>query len=359
MRTIWSDLAVLGSGPSGAVCALAAARAGVSVTLFGPPRADAAAPVPRVLFAGGLDALGDLGLAELASAGTPLHSVRRWGPRGAAAELHLERPAIGIARHLLAAGLEEALGREPRVTRVAPLVQPEETGGSLGLHAGGRRHVPRALVLADGAEGLTVPALGSPDPPGSRGSRALHSSFIARPGMADVEVHSARGIRLVLVRLPGRVADAACLLERPELDARSPEKLFERILDELAPARGHLGDRLEGVAVRRLGPGAPRRLARRGAFLAGRSVLGADALRPGGPGLELQSGLLAARAAAEHLAGADGGASERGYARALRRQLAALRRGDRPRAARRRAADGSESRPTVLALLGGLRGAAR
>src|SRR5437016_458909 len=95
------DLAVIGAGPAGAVCALGAARNGLCVALFEPQSSPIDKPCGEGIMPSGVDVLVELGLGQLVDEGRALPALRFLWPHCPPLDVALPRPALAIERPAL------------------------------------------------------------------------------------------------------------------------------------------------------------------------------------------------------------------------------------------------------------------
>jgi 2-octaprenyl-6-methoxyphenol hydroxylase len=240
--TVTAEVAVVGGGPAGLVCAIALAAAGVDTLVVAPPRA--ADIRTTALLAGSVTALHTLGVWErcLPDA-APLLKIRLVDDTARllrapevlfdAAEIGLEAFGHNIEnRHLLAA--LEARATELKLVRIATpaiAVESDEDGVTI-KHASGTARVLLA-VGADGARSLCRAAAGIGLQRRTYPQTALTLNLgHARPhDDISTEFHTESG-PFTLVPLPGRRSSLVCVMDpatAQELDAMTGPSLAEEI----------------------------------------------------------------------------------------------------------------------------------
>lgn len=181
-RALDADVLVAGGGPAGLAAAIAAAQAGMTVTVIDPR----AAPVDKAcgegLMPGGVAALAALGVHP---AGVGFRGIRYVDGTRSAQATFRNGTGLGVRRTVLHAGLAaraDALG----VRRVAARVGDVSQDGSRVSAAGLRG---RWLLAADGLHSPLRTRLGLAAP--ARGTRryGLRRHFALRPWTDMVEVH--------------------------------------------------------------------------------------------------------------------------------------------------------------------------
>ncbi|MFO0931816.1 MAG: lycopene cyclase family protein [Planctomycetota bacterium] len=341
MATSRADLAVLGAGPAGAACALAAAQRGLAVIVFDPRRAPTDAPCGEGIMPSGVDVLRALGLGAATDEGRPFDGVRHVVAGAAPLAIDLPRPGLAVRRPHLLAHLDRALA-DAGVTRTHATAQAVRTDAGFRVTSAEGDVKVRAVVGADGTAGAGLPGLAYPDrsrPPSRFGLRAR---FTERRPLDRVEVHFGHGCEVYLTPLPGAVVNVAVLFERPPADARGPEGLLAAALARHPAAAERLGDVVTPPEGRPILRRVPRPVAAHGAFLAGDAAGAVDPIVGCGVSIALRTGVCAARAATAFVRGARADLVDRRYAAAVRAESAArqvlataLRRADRhPRLAR-------------------------
>jgi 2-octaprenyl-6-methoxyphenol hydroxylase len=241
-QSITAEVAVVGGGPAGLVCAIALAAAGADTLVIAPPRA----PDNRTtaLLAGSVTALQTLGVWEqCVPHAAPLRKIRliddtAWLLRAPevlfdAAEIGLEAFGHNIEnRHLLAAlEVRAAELKLPRIAAPALAVESDEDGVTI-KHASGTARVLLAIG-ADGARSLCRAAAGI----GSQRRTYPQTALTLNLGHArshedtSTEFHTESG-PFTLVPLPGRRSSLVCVLDpetAQELDAMTGPALAEEI----------------------------------------------------------------------------------------------------------------------------------
>jgi 2-octaprenyl-6-methoxyphenol hydroxylase len=222
-QKITAEVAVVGGGPAGLVCAIALATAGVDTLLVAPPRG----PDNRTtaLLAGSVTALRTLAVWERCLPhAAPLRKIRLVDDTARflrapevlfdAAEIDLEAFGHNIEnRHLLAA--LEARAAELKLVRIAApalAVESDDAGVTIA-HAGGTARVLLA-VGADGARSLCRAAAGINSRRHTYPQTAVTLNLShARPHEdTSTEFHTESG-PFTLVPLPGRRSSLVCVLD--------------------------------------------------------------------------------------------------------------------------------------------------
>jgi 2-octaprenyl-6-methoxyphenol hydroxylase len=242
-----AEVAVIGGGPAGLVCAIALAAAGVETVLVAPH----AAPDHRTtaLLAGSVTALETLGVwpACLPDA-APLRKIRMIDDTArllrapeisfAAEEIGLDAFGYNIEnRHLVAALEAHAATRKlPRMAAPALVVENDDTGVTVEYAGGALR--ARLVIGADGARSLCRAAAGIGTRRRGYPQAALTLNLEhARPhDDISTEFHTESG-PFTLVPLPGRRSSLVCVLA-PE-DAQRLAGASEDILAEDIERRAH------------------------------------------------------------------------------------------------------------------------
>ena len=318
------DLAVIGAGPGGSACALAAARAGLSVVLFEPQQGPIDKPCGEGCLASGVRVLEELGLGAVLAQAHVLRGVTYAiadGPR-----LRVPFPQIGYAlqRPELSAALDRSLQGEARVLRVAHAAQVERHGADFTIRAGPRMFEARTLAVADGARGQAAGWL--------RGQRWLESGrygmrarFEARSELDGVLILMGNAnAQAYVTPLPHGRINVALLLDRAPQAGGAKAWVAALLTDpQLAPL---VGAQLTAPQVRSLARRSPCAPARAGVFLVGDAAGGVDPIVGCGVSVALTTGVAAARAAAALLAGQPARRVEREYARLVHHETVARAR---------------------------------
>jgi 2-octaprenyl-6-methoxyphenol hydroxylase len=220
-----AEVAVVGGGPAGLVCAIALAAAGVETLLIAP----AAKPDHRTtaLLASSVAALATLGawqrclpdaapLKKLRLVDDTRRLIRAPEVLFDAAEIGLDAFGHNIEnRHLLAALEARAAELQiPRIAAPAGTIAPDRGGVTIG-HAGGRARV-RLVIGADGARSPCRAAAGITTRRRTYPQTALTLNLHhARPhDDTSSEFHTESG-PFTLVPLPGRRSSLVCVV-RPQ-----------------------------------------------------------------------------------------------------------------------------------------------
>ncbi len=321
------DLAVVGAGPGGAACALAAARKSLRVVAF-DPRTDGDKPCGEGILPSGVAVLRELGLGDVLATGVAFDAIHYCTPGLASLAVPLGGSAVALARPLLQACFDEALRREPRIELVAQRAEVERdaSGPGFTLRAGDETFTARTLAVADGNFGSTAPWLARrARPGGSRERVGLRLRARATAPLEQVEVHIGRGPEVYLTPLPEGLVNAAVLYSKLPARVHGSAALVEHALALYPQARARIGAIETPPSSRRLGA-ASRRVAGSSTFAVGDAGGGVDPILGCGVSIALATGLLAAKSAAEIAAGAAPSAVERRYARAYARETSQRRR---------------------------------
>ncbi len=323
------DVAVVGSGPGGAACALSAARVGLSVALFEPQIELGGKPCGEGLMPPGVDALRALGLTDVIATGRSFDRLRYVLGSRAPLEFALPRTGLAVERPRLALSLDAAVASEPRIRRIRARARTEQRASREGceLHFGGHVARARVLVAADGLHGQAAEWLRGPrfeGPSDPRPRIGVRARYLAREPLEHVEVRFGRGQEVYLTPLAeGRVNVAVLVRDRA---AGGAQAILERALRSDATLGARLGERITEPEARRLGSTAPRTVAEEATILVGDACGGIDPILGCGVTLALESGILAAQAARAIVDGDTSGRVEHRYVEALARRTRARRR---------------------------------
>jgi flavin-dependent dehydrogenase len=320
------ELAIIGAGPSGCAAALAAARSGMSVAVFEPqPLPDK--PCGEGILPSGIAALKALEFQGLLARAHPLTRIRYVLASGREVEIALPEPGFALERPVLSAALTRALASESRIRLFPRHVTSRRDARGFHLQGGEETWSTRTLIAADGLAGEGASWL--------RDSRAtperygLRARAEARVPLEHVEVHLGGTSEVYLTPLGANRINVAVLRSALPTGERTSAAWLASALREHPRAARVLGDWITPPEARALGHAQPRRVASHGAFLAGDAAGSIDPVLGCGVAVALDTGLMAARAAALVLQHGSG-TPEREYARFVRRETAfrrALARG--------------------------------
>jgi 2-octaprenyl-6-methoxyphenol hydroxylase len=222
------DIAVVGSGPSGLMAALATSRAGFTTALVGPRAPDDHRTT--ALLMSSVAALETLGVWELCrDQAAPLRLLRIADDTGRlwrapetlfdCAEIGLEAFAWNIENRHLVAALEEVAARTPNLKRLqenAVAVTPAEDRITIGL-ASGASTTAKLVVGADGHHSICRKAAGIELRRSSYPQVALTYNVAHSRPHRDIstEFHTGHG-PFTMVPLPGRRSGIVCVVDEPE-----------------------------------------------------------------------------------------------------------------------------------------------
>ncbi len=333
MPAVTSDypLAVVGGGPAGAACALAAAAEGLEVLLCEARVAPWDTVCGEGVMPSGVSALDHLGLWHFVVQGRAIRGVRYVSAHGRRVELDLPRPGAAFLRPALHAALYEAIAESPRIHLLHGRVRVVRDGQAFRIEGPeGGTHRASSLALAEGRQGACADALGIPRRrPRRRGAHrfGLRARFEEAVPLDRVQVHLGRGCELYLTPLPGGLINAAALYPAPPPGIAShPAALFAEALRRHPSAARHLGEPHTPPAARSLSRPAPRDPAALRLFLVGDAAGSVDPVLGCGLAIALAGGIHAARGAAALAAGRDPRAVAARHRRLLRREIQARRR---------------------------------
>lgn len=242
-----AEVAVVGGGPAGLVCAIALKAAGVETLLVAP----AAEPDHRTtaLLVGSVTALETLGVWDACRPhAAPLRAIRIVDDTArlfrapevlfSAAEIGLDAFACNIEnRHLLAA-LEARVGALaiPRIRAAALALAVNDQAVTIA-HAGGKVRAQLAIG-ADGARSLCRAAAGIGSKRRSYPQAALTLNLAHARSHDDtsIEFHTESG-PFTLVPLPGRRSSLVCVLRPDEAQALAAQS--DAMLSQEVERRAH------------------------------------------------------------------------------------------------------------------------
>jgi len=319
------DLFVVGGGPGGCACVLAAARRGLRVALFEPGRPGRDRPCGEGILPMGVVALRRLGFSALLEKGRPFPGARFLLEGAPPLEADFPRPGIAIPRPDLQGALDRAVSDTKGIERFRETVRPQPADG--GFEVASECGPPlraRHLVVADGSEGSAAPWL---ERPGLKagGRLGLRARFQEAEPLDRVQAHLFPGFEIYLTPLPGGRINAAVLLEKAPPAHASPAEVHRQAIARCPQAARHLGALLDPAHGKRVGGRPPSRTAGGGAFLVGDAGGGIDPIIGCGLSLALRSGILASSAVAALRAGAPEEQVFRRYARAYQRETSSRR----------------------------------
>src|SRR5687768_7043559 len=268
------DLAVVGGGPGGSVCALLAARAGLSVALFEPQERPIDKPCGEGCLASGVRVLEKLGLRDLLSRAQVLRAVTYSVPGAPLLRIPFPEEGYALERPELARALDELIEREPLVARQRCAAQVEPLQQGFRVHAGSVSLEARTLAAADGTRGRAAGWL--------RGERwvdagrfGLRARCEARASLDGVIILLGDpDLQIYVTPLPAQRLNVALLLDRAPAPGGAEAWLAAALAHPaLAPLAG---PPVTAPEVRSLARRSPRALAHDGAFLVGDAAGGID-----------------------------------------------------------------------------------
>ncbi len=319
------DLFVVGGGPGGCACALAAARRGLRAALFEPGKAGRDRPCGEGILPMGVVALQRLGFQALLDRGRPFPGARFCLEGVPPLEADFPRPGVALLRPDLQGALDRAVSDAEGIERFRETVQPRAASG--GFEVASESGPPlraRHLVVADGSEGSAAPWL---ERPGMKagGRLGLRARFQEAEPLDRVQAHLLADFEIYLTPLSGGMVNAAVLLEKAPPAHASPAEVHRQALARCPEAARHLGALVTPPQGKRVGGRPPSRTAGGGAFLVGDAGGGIDPIIGCGLSLALRSGILAASAVAALRSGAPLEQVSRRYARAYQRETGSRR----------------------------------
>ncbi|HTF89926.1 MAG TPA: FAD-dependent oxidoreductase [Planctomycetota bacterium] len=318
------DLAVIGGGPGGSACALAAVRAGLSVALFEPQPGPIDKPCGEGCLASGVRVLEELALGDLLQRALVLRGITYSIPR--APPLCVPFPEVGcsLERHELAAALDRALARESKLQRIASAAQVERAQEGFLVRGATAVLRSRTLAVADGTRGHAADWL--------RGEGWVDSGRFGLRARCEARVEL-EGVMILLgdpnaqiyvTPLPGRRLNIALLLDRAPSEGGAKAWLAQAL--EHPGLRDLAGDPITPPEVRSLARRAPRSVTESGVFLVGDAAGSVDPVVGCGVSIALATGVAAAQGARALVDGRPAREVERSYARVVRRETAARAR---------------------------------
>ena len=318
------DLAVIGGGPGGSACALAAARSGLTVALFEPQGSPIDKPCGEGCLSSGVRALEQLGLGAALAGGKILRNITYSIP--GAAPLVIPFPEVGLAieRHRLASTLDAALARESLILRVPQTARVERAGREFHVQAGGEDFSARTLAVADGTRGRAAGWLRPTrwTDPQRFGLRARCEARSEMDGVL-ILLGDPNG-QIYLTPLPGRRVNIALLLDRAPTGGGASAWL------EVALAHPRVaeiaGEMVTEPEVRSLARRMPASPARAGVFLVGDAAGAVDPVVGCGVSVALATGVAAARGARRWIDGESPRKVEIEYVRAVAHETRARAR---------------------------------
>jgi 2-octaprenyl-6-methoxyphenol hydroxylase len=223
-QTVAAEVAVIGGGPAGLVCAIALAAAGVETLLI----ARAAEPDHRTtaLLAGSVTALKTLGVWQTCLPhAAPLRKIRIVDDTQrlirapevsfSAAEIDLDAFGYNIENRHLIAAFEVCAARQKKLTRVAgaALAVKSDAGDVTITLAGGEARA-RLAIGADGQQSLcrAAAAIGTQRRAYPQTALTLNLAHVRAHDDTSTEFHTASG-PFTLVPLPGRRSSLVCVLD--------------------------------------------------------------------------------------------------------------------------------------------------
>jgi len=340
MRTDF-DVAIVGAGPGGAACALACADLGLTVALFDPRLAPAAAvrvkPCGEGLMPAGADALRRLGL-DPDALGRRFQGVRYAAPGARPLALDFPAPGIAIHRGVLQHALDERVRAEPKITAFTTLARAERQGSSgpaaFVVTSGAERTTARVLVAADGGAGQGAPWLRdrAHAKPGRSGRFGLRVHCEPLQPLDRVEVHFGAACEVYLTPLPPAphhprgLVNVVLLFDALPEGVRGGEALLSFALTRHPRAAEHIGAAVGPIEARALDFWRPACVARDGAFLVGDAGGSVDPVLGCGTTVALRTGLAAALGARALCDGVSAATVARDYRRSYARETRARRR---------------------------------
>jgi menaquinone-9 beta-reductase len=256
------DVAVVGSGPAGAACALRLARAGYDVALVDARTFPRDKVCGEYLNAAAIDELSDLGLEGLIASCAPVESVH-FSMHAMSTIVPLPRRAGSIPRVILDDFIRTraiASGASPITGRLRAIA-PSGPGVELALNCGDETHCIRAryAVGADGMRSAAARLLHLSVPP-SQSNFALGGHYATHSIGKTLEIYlGSDGYYALNPSGRGR-ANVVWVLSEDRLrrSARHLDRELDRFSNEVSSGRRAASDMVPSEARRAVGPLAHR-----------------------------------------------------------------------------------------------------
>ncbi len=317
------DLAIVGGGPAGGACALAASRLGLRVAIFEPNRSDWDKPWGEGLMPEGVAVLRQLGLTWAIEHGVPFAGLRYVIPGARPLLVPFSEPGLAIPRPDLQTAFDAAIERAPSVMRFREAASVESTDEGFLLEGTSGTHVfARTFVAADGTNGRSAPWLGRRHRARRRPRTGIRARYAAHTPLDRVEIHFGNGCEVYLTPLPQGRINAAILFDEIPDGVEGPVALTDWALQRHPEAASRMGGLVTMPQARTLPGYRARALSDGRSFLAGDAGWAVDPIVGCGVTLALESGRLAAESSATYLAGQPRDAVAARYERRYRRAAA-------------------------------------
>lgn len=315
------DLAVVGGGPAGAACALAAAELGLTVALFEPRVGVGDKPCGEGIMPEGVAVLRRLGLDALVDDGAAFSAIRFFIADRKALDVPLRAPGRAYRRPDLQAAVDARILACSAIRVIRSRAQPRAAGDGFLVVSDAPPLAAGALVLADGLSGGTRAQEGEgredAGPLARLGVRARFRAGV-EPTTA-VQVHMGRGSEVYLTPIGDGIVTAAVLARGMSAPGKRAAEIFADVLAEHPSASRHLGEMITPCEARVVGTRTRCALAGGRWFRAGDAGIAVDPIVGCGVTLALESGMLAARAAQAVVGGVDPRRAARDYEAEYRR----------------------------------------